>query len=530
MKVDKYKDVFLSEAKGYLKTMNESLLELEKKPQDMELLNEVFRASHTLKGMTATMNYSETAGLCHAMEDVLDAIKKKRIKPENCVDVLFECFDILELTLKELGKGREELATDDLVKKLENLMLDKPEIPEVELAVKPETMEKIQSIEVKVERLDLLMNLAEELLVSKMGLERIKESLENPELSAAVDALGRLVTEVQYNVMQSRMVPIGFVFNRFPRMVRDLAKQEKKEVNLQMRGSEMELDRAVIDQIGEPLVHLLRNAVDHGIEVPEERKQAGKLPQGTIKLTASRVRGFAIVEVEDDGRGLDWREIKNTAIKRGILSEGATREELADSLFSGVSTTQQTTAVSGRGLGLNIVKKKVESLGGTVKVESGLGEGTKFALELPLSLAIIKTLFVEVGGKTYAIPLGNIERLVTANKEDIKGMINYEAIVLNEEDIPITRLNALFGVPPLSLEKLSIVIVRKGEEKLGLVVDAFVGTQEIVVKPLNRLVRENRYFAGSAIIGSGEVVLILDVANLILSKKIYQGSVTNVRD
>lgn len=517
--IDKYKDVFLSEAKEYLETMNKYLLKLEKKPHDVKLANEIFRASHTLKSMATTMNYDRTARLCHAMEDILAAIQKKKIKAEKCVDILFECFDTLELILKEIGKGGEELATDGLVQKLNNLTLDKSEISDAELAVRPETIEKIQSIEVKVERLDRLMNLVEELLVSKMRLDKIQEGLGEPDLSAAVDSLGRLVADVQYNVMQSRMVPIGFVFNRFPRMIRDLAKQEKKQVDLQMEGSEMELDRSVIDELGEPLVHLLRNAVDHGIETPTERKRIGKSSQGNIKLTARRARSLAIITVEDDGAGLDWQKLKSVAIERGILWPGATREEVVNSLFSGVSTTKEATAVSGRGLGMSIVKEKVGSLGGAVKVESRPGEGTRFTLELPLTLAIIKTLFVGVAGRIYAIPVANIERLVAVNKEQIKGMFDYEAIVLEGEDIPLIRLSALFGAPSLSLEKQSIVVLGKGAEKVGLAVDALMSTQEIVTKPLDRLVRENKYFAGSAIIGSGEVVLVLDVASLVWSKE-----------
>ena len=203
-----------------------------------------------------------------------------------------------------------------------------------------------------------------------------------------------------------------------------------------------------------------------------------------------------------------------------ILKSEATKEEVIYSVFSGLSTTKEVTEISGRGFGLNIVKEKIESLGGSIQVESEIGKGTNFVIKIPLTLAIIKTLFVEVGGRTYAIPLANIESLVSVSKENIKGMLNYEAIVLNEENIPITRLNVLFGTPSLAFDRQPIVIVRKEEEKLGLAVDALMTTQQIVLKPLNRLIRENKYFAGSTITGSGEAVLILDIANLILSKRV----------
>ena len=515
----KYKDAFLSEAKEHVSSMEKFLLKLEKKPANAEFLSAIFRDAHTLKSMAATMEYEWMAKLCHAIEDVLDAIKTKKTKPEKCFDALLECFDNLGLSLKEIASDSEELDTEELVQKLQMLITQKEAATNsIDKSVPTEAV-KVKSVEVKVERLDVLMNLAEELLINRMRLDSVKEELGHPELSAAVDTLGRLVSDLQYNVMQSRLVPIGFVFSRFPRMVRDLAKQQKKEVSLETHGNDIEFDRAVIDEIGESLVHLLRNAVDHGIEPTEARKKAGKPAQGTIKITAERTKSFAIIEVRDDGRGLDLEDIKNTAIKNKVLSPEATTEELIQSIFFGVSTTKKVTAVSGRGFGLNIVKNKIESLGGSVKVQSKPGEGTTFIIEVPLTLAIIKALFIKAGGETYAVPLANIERLVTVERKDIKGMLNYEAIILNEQDIPVTRLDTLFDMPSLGLQKQPIVIVRKADEQLGLAVDAFSTTQEIVIKPLNKLVRENKYFSGSTIIGSGEVVLILDVSNLMLTKR-----------
>lgn len=519
----KYKDTYLSEGREHVEAMNAALLSLEKNPSKLNFVSDIFRAAHTLKSMSSAMNYNKTQDLCHALEDVLDALKQKKIKPDKCTDILFEGFDILESSLKNIKEGKEEVDAAGLIQKL-GLLVSQGQVSVSQTEeVKEETaVAKIESIEVKVQRLNLLMNLAEELLISKMRLDRIKEELRNPELSAAVDSMGRLVSEIQYNVMQSRLVPIGFVFNRFPRMTRDLAKEQKKEVDIQSEGGDIELDRSVIDEIGESLVHLIRNAVDHGIESPQERQRAGKPATATIKLNATQTKSFAIIKVSDDGAGLDVDDIRNTALKRGILSSQASREEVINSIFSGVSTTKQVTTVSGRGFGLNIVKNKIESIGGEIKVESELKKGTTFTIEISLTLAIIKSLFVRVGAKTYAIPLVNIERLVIVESKDIKGMVNNEAIVLNEEDILITRLDALFGEPSLNLVKQPIVIVWKGRERLGLAVDSLMATQEIVIKPLNKVVKENRYFSGSTIIGSGEVVLILDVANLILSKREYR--------
>lgn len=543
--LSKYKDTFLSEAKERIASMNKSLLEFEKQPAGMEFVNSIFREAHTLKGMAATMDYAHTARLCHAVEDVLDALRKKQLTPAKCIDILFESFDTLELSLKEIGKERGEPDTAVLVERLQALSTgaQKSAIEDQQSAIedRQSAIENIQSIEVKVERLNLLMNLAEELLINKMRLERIKEELQNPELTACVDALGRLVTDIQYNIMAARMVPIGFVFNRFPRMVRDIAKQQKKEIDLKMEGADIELDRGVIDEIGESLLHLIRNATDHGLETPDVRKKAGKPPQGTISLTAKRIKGFAVIEVSDDGRGLDIPQIKDRAVRSGLISETATEKEVVNSIFSGVSTTKRVTEVSGRGFGLNIVKEKIDSIGGSIEVESrsaaepvrngaSNGAGMTFTIEIPLTLAIIKALFVKAAGRPYAIPLVNVERLATISKEEIKGMLDFEAIVLNGEDIPIIRLDVLFKESreekvesrenrASSIETQPIVIINRGEEELGLAVDSFMSTQEIVIKPLNKLVKENRYFSGSTIIGTGEVVLILDVANLMLTKR-----------
>jgi len=519
----KYKNIFLSEGKEHISAMNHLLLKLEKEPQQLEWVSGIFREMHTLKSMAAAMKYDKTAGLCHAVEDILDAIRKKTLKAERCINTLFNCFDTLEMTMKELKADKGEVDTDFLVEELRDLSSGSESFAQKgkELFVRNNLLdiEKIASVEVRVEKLDLLMNLSEELLINRMRMDQIKEDLRHPDLTAAVDALTRLVGDIQFNVMQSRMVPVSFIFNRFPRMVRDLAKSQKKEVDLQIEGGDIELDRGVIDEIGESLVHLLKNAVDHGIESPDVRRKSGKPVQGTIRLAARRVKGLVVIEVYDDGAGLDFDEIKNMAIKRGVIAEGAAKEEIINAIFSGVSTTKQVTRVSGRGFGINIVKEKIESVGGSIRVESAPKEGAKFIMEIPLTLAIIKCLFVGVGSKVFAIPLMNIARLITVNAKDIKGLLNYEAIVLDEEDISLTRLDVLFKEPVTRHEKQPIVIIRKGNERLGLTVDSFTRTQEIVIKPLNRVVRENKYFAGSTIIGSGEVVLILDVSNLMLTKR-----------
>ncbi|MFH1798870.1 MAG: chemotaxis protein CheA, partial [Candidatus Omnitrophota bacterium] len=495
---------------------------------DINSINDIFRAAHTFKSSAAMMGYDKVSGLCHAMEDMLDGIKKNKIKLENCVDTLFKCFDTLELTMLEIAKDKEEIETTSLIDEVYKLTriksargaFTKENEPELSEDISAEfAVSKLTSLNVKTELLDTLMRLSEELLIGQMRIEKVRESVDIPELSAAVDSLGRVITDLQYNVMQSRMVPLVYVFERYPRMVRDIAKKEEKEVDLKMEGMDIELDRTIVDEIGECLVHLLRNAIDHGIETPAERKKKGKPAMGAIRLSARRDRDFSIIEVSDDGAGIDLSQIRNTAVNKGLVSEKASKEELIDVIFFGVSTTKQVSEVSGRGFGLNIVKKRIESLGGSVTVTTELKKGTTFTIEVPLSLAIIETLFVGVGGAIYAIPVVNIERLITVDKRSVLGMINNEAVILNNESIPVTRLDVLFNVPPLGLDKQPIVIVRRGQDRLGLAVDSLMETQEIVIKPLHALARKNKYLSGSTIIGSGDVVSILDVGNLMLTKR-----------
>jgi len=525
MDMEKYRKTFLSEAKRHVATVNKSLLELEKNPTETAMMDEMFRALHTLKGMSATMHYDNMEKLCHAMEDVLDGIKNEKIDlTGNTTDALFECFDFLDLSLKQISENKPEGNVATLVDGLKRITEgEEGEVKgEAGLATMPHTLEKIQAIEVDVETLDTLMNLTEELLISKLKLDQIKTEAGIDELTYVVDSLERVVEDTQYNIMQARMVPVGFIFNRFPRMIRDLAKQENKQVNLIMEGNEIKLDRALLDEIGEPLIHLLRNAVDHGIESPTERKEAGKKTEGTIRLTAKREKGYAIIEVEDDGRGLDLEKIKKSAVKQGLIfKEGGGKEQIMDLLFKGFSTTKKVTNVSGRGVGLNVVKNKVDNLGGEIKVESNPGKRSKFMIKLPLTLAIIKALFVGVGDQQYAVPISFIERLVSVKEKDVKGVLNYETIVLDEEDIPLIRLNNLFNIESNaeSSDNQPIVVVKKEEEKFGLGVDSLLDEQDIVVKPLNKAVRENKYFAGSTIIGSGQAILILDVANLVVIRK-----------
>lgn len=546
MDLSKYKDMFLSEAKDNLQLLNESLLKLEKNPADLKPVGEMFRAAHSLKGMAATMNYNKLAELCHVIEDVLDKVRNKdRELTSEIVEVFFECFDNLELSLRRISGGEDEADVAGSLSKLnrllsapsEKLLLEVPEGARLaeEPSSEPSSIEEIREIKVKVETLDTLAGLVEELLVNKMLLDQLCASGTFEDIPGALDALGRLFSDLQYNVMQARLVPVEQIFRRFPRMVRDLARREQKQVNLVIGGAEIELDRKIVDKLGEPLVHLLRNAVDHGIEAPKERKQCGKPATGTIRLVARREKDYAVIEVEDDGRGISEEKIKRVAVERKILSSkevaGLGYNEAMALLFdSRFSTAERVTEVSGRGVGLDVVRRTVESLGGTVHVTTQPGKGMNVALKFPLTLAIISALLAKVGDEVYAVPLSSVVRLVRVKVGDVKRALGREMVVLSEGNIPLLRLQEFFDFPHEREKGALMVLVNRGNEFLGLGVDELLSRQDIVVKPLDRLVRQTRVFSGFTILGDGKPALILDVNSLFDSLVEEQRYVANVHE
>jgi len=384
---------------------------------------------------------------------------------------------------------------------------------------KPKTS---QTIRVDTGRLDSLMNLVGELVINKGRLEQIGRSNQSPELSETLEQMDRITTDLQNVVMKVRMVPIDNVFSRFPRMVRDLARDLGKEIDLTIEGKETELDRTVIDEIGDPLVHLLRNSIDHGIEEPSVRIAAGKKEHGTVILSARHEGNNVVIEVEDDGKGLDPQKIKEKAIEKELLSPEEA-DELDDYsavrlvLMPGFSTAEKVTDVSGRGVGLDAVKNKIEALSGSIHIESTPGVGTKFKIQLPLTLAIIQALLVLLENETYAIPLSFIAETTSVMPDQINKIQDQEVMLLRGDVLPLIRLHQVLQVPPAGIpkeEEINIVIVRKGDKRVGLIVDTLIGQQEIVIKPLGRLLTNIPVIAGATILGNGQVSLIIDVASL----------------
>jgi two-component system chemotaxis sensor kinase CheA len=653
--MDEYKEMFAVESAEHLQSMNEALLSLEKDPGNKETINVMFRAAHTLKGMSATMGYVNIKELTHNMENLMDSVRKNEIMlNSSAIDTLFECLDILEkmvempeksgeldisslidkisllsknnpesvplktdqtvstenmvheaisndtpadvtesdnsnkksgtaniyeitvtlhescmlksarstVVMRNLSELGEIIETHPPVKDLEDEKFDHEfkvivstmedakkleegakkvsEISKVE--VKPylgskskvkidektgvtegskTSIKSVQSVRVSIERLDSLMNLVGELIINKIRLMQLASVHKLDDLEETLASLNRLTNDLQEEIMASRMVPIEQIFNRFPRMVRDLSKNEGKDIDLILEGGDIELDRTVLDEIGDPLVHILRNCVDHGIELPQFRKENGKNPKGTIKLTARREKNHVVIEAIDDGKGIDPQKMRETAVKKGLMTQEEA-EKISDteainlSFMPGFSTAEKITDISGRGVGMDVVRTKIGGMGGSLKLESFRGKGTTMRLKLPLTVAIIHSLMVKVGVDIFAIPIANVIRDLSIRKEEIKTIKGEEVVLIRGEVLPLVRLHKLFDIKSNGSQELLVVVVERAGSNVGLVVDQVIGQQEVIIKNLdNNILKGIKGFAGATILGDGNVALILDVGTLL---------------
>jgi len=535
---NQFKEIFVSEAKEHLSVMNSALLSLEKNPQDTSLLNEIFRVAHTLKGMSATMGFDKITELTHNMEDVLEKFRSgKLVASKETVNILFECFDILELLIEEVSTGENKgIEINYLLEKLKEIN-NSITTESTDAEIKCKTDEKkteegtadtkfikglpggTQTIRIKTEQLDKLMNLVGELVIAKARVDEISKKEQLAELSSALSQMSRITIDLQEDVLKTRMIPVSYIFNCYPRMVRDLAYRLNKEIEFVMSGTDIELDRVLLDQINEPLVHILRNAVDHGIELPEVRKSLGKPTTGVIKLTARREKGYAWIEVTDDGKGMDPEEIRQKALEKGIITpeQALSKEEIFMLIcHPAFSTAKEITDISGRGVGMDVVKNLVEAFNGKLEIRSEKGVGSTFILHLPLSLAIIQALLVRVANEIYAIPFTNVNEITRIEKEYVKTVAKREVLVLRDEVIPLINIGKYFEI----VDRTNIdsnnyaVIVETRNKKIGLIVDKVINQQEIVVKTLSEVVKNARFFSGATILGDGRVVLIIDITAL----------------
>ncbi len=672
--VNQYLDIFLDESREHLQTCNEKLLELEKNPTDLQLVNDIFRAAHTLKGMSATMGFDDMAQLTHHLENMFDAIRNEQmiVTPES-MDTMFEALDHLEAMVQSIAEGGDgkrdvteiskkldvtgshaetasavetaeasSAASDLDYNEFERTVLDEAreqgfkcyelnvtlsdacllkavrvymiferlneagevvktvpnaellesedfesefsisylskqpmeevkkivtaisEVEQVEIsevsafeevapaetkAEKPEQKNEevaapaakapandapkangnngaaaggTKTIRVNIDRLDSLMNLFEELVIDRGRLEQIAKELENNELTDTVERMSRISGDLQSIILNMRMVPVETVFNRFPRMIRQLTKELNKKIELIIEGAETELDRTVIDEIGDPLLHLLRNSLDHGIESPEERVKKGKPEKGTVLLKAYHSGNHVFIEVEDDGGGINRKKVLEKALERGVITEREAEtleDHQIDSLIfaAGFSTADTISDISGRGVGLDVVKNKLESLGGSVSINSTEGQGSLFSIQLPLTLSIISVLLVKLEEETFAIPISSIIETAVIKKSDILQTHDREVIDFRGFIVPVVYLKKQFNVPNANdlEEELHIIVVRKGDKLTAFVVDSFIGQQEVVLKSLGDYLPNVFAISGATILGDGQVALIVDCNALI---------------
>jgi two-component system chemotaxis sensor kinase CheA len=455
--------------------------------------------------------------------------------PDKIIKAATNVSEVKEVVADHIHLSDDEIASYTAIIKQDELLTAQPKKTEADQsslkagnattakqAAKPVAN---RSVRVDIDKLDVLMNLVSELIIAKNGLISIssdKDIMADNGFHEQIEYLERVTTNLHESVMKTRMVPIESVVNRFPRMIRDLSKKLEKEMELYMTGEETELDRTVIDEIGDPLMHLLRNAADHGLESNEQRQSAGKNSVGSIYLDAYQDGNNVVIEVRDDGAGINTERIKRKAIDKGTITEEQalrmTDKDIIDILFQpSFSTAEQITDVSGRGVGLDVVKTKIEALGGEIEAKTKLGEGSNFIIRLPLTLAIIQSLMVVIGEEKYALPLGSIQTIEDISVSEIKTIQGKEVINLRGTVVPMIRLGNLLNCkkPQSDQEELLVVIVKKGERLAGMVVDELIGQQEIVIKSIGKYIKSHKIISGATILGNGEVALILDVNSLV---------------
>jgi len=547
MDMSQYKDLFVSEVREHLQGMNEAIVALESAPEEREQIDYLFRMAHSIKGMAASMGYAEMAELAHKMEDLMDRVRKGAIGFVSAVaDLLLEGSDFLTTMLNDIdagGSGHQEIL--DLAQRLAGY-IPSPVVPapqpdhtstadpadrapssektapkslEQEIVrVKPDAP---QNVRVKTEVLDNLVNITGELITHKNRMISLSRDVKVAALSESISDLSRLVRELHDEVLKVRLMPFASVVDRLPRIVRDLAKKSGKEVNFVVSGKEIELDRGIVEELSDPLLHLLRNAVDHGLELPEERKKAGKKPTGTISIDVHREKDRVLITLRDDGKGMDPHRLVSAALEKGLLSPEAAaqlspQQALMLVCLPGFSTATEITDVSGRGVGMDAVRASVQAIGGNLAVESAPGKGSCFTLSLPLTISIIQILLVACAPLIVGLPVTKVLRTVDMRKETIRSRGKGKVFQLGDEEIPLVSLHRLLDLPfsPIKGESVPAVIVEMNERTVALVVDRFVGQQDVFVKPFGSPLNRMQGFLGGAILGDGQVIFIIDPASL----------------
>ncbi|MBN1362380.1 MAG: chemotaxis protein CheA [Sedimentisphaerales bacterium] len=543
---------FITEANEHIETVESGLLELENQPDNNELINKIFRGFHTIKGMAGFLNLTEIGSLAHSAENLLDLARKGQlVLAGDNTDVVFASVDMLKKmlaglsealeagrpipsqptlpqmleTLKAAAEGRtrpsptETAKVQETDKKLDALLEDKADTPK-QAASGAHAEEKIK---VSTTRLDNLINMTGELVIAQlMVAEEINTGrLAEHELARKVAHQGKIVRELQELSMSMRMVPVQGVFQKMSRLARDLSRKATKPVDFVTVGEETELDRTVVDKIADPLIHMVRNSIDHGIEPGEDRVKAGKSATGRVELRAFHQAGNIVIEIQDDGKGLDKDRILKKAVDTGVVEPGQelSEEDVFKLVFHpGLSTAEKVTSVSGRGVGMDVVKKNIESLRGKIEIRSTRGQGTTFTIRLPLTLAVIDGQIVCIGSNRYIIPINSIVRSLRPTRQQLSSVQNRGELILERgELLPLVRLYRLLGVPPATEDPTQalVVVVEEDGRKCCLLVDDLQAQQQVVIKSLGDALGRVKGVSGGAIMGDGKVSLILDIPGLV---------------
>lgn len=525
--------VFLQEAEEQLQVLDEDIIRLEKEADNTELVQAIFRAAHTLKGSSGMLGFQKMAEMTHAMEDALDRLRSGTLTVSaELVDELLQSVDALKILKENVTAGDEgDLDIAPLVASLRaSADSDEPRVSHPELEVTPQKAEPLQTMRIDVERMDVLMNTVRELVIdsarvgetSRVLQSRYRDDDSVRALGDTSSHIARVVDELNEEMMRVRMLSVGILFGRFPRLVRDLARAAGKSTDFIMEGEDTEIDRSVIEKIGDPLVHMLRNAVDHGVESPEAREAAGKPLSAAVKLSARHEQGHILITLQDDGRGIDPQAIKESAIKKGVVTaeaaERLSEAEAIDLIFEpGVSTAHETTQISGRGVGMDVVRRSITAVNGLIEVKTRAGVGTTVVLQLPLTLATFRGLIVESGTALYAIPLSYVQETARLEAGCIDKIIDREVVNLRGDIIPLLRLSSIRQPRSPNGHRNGnafMVVVGVGSRNMALAVDVLRGQQDIVVKSLGRYIGQTDGITGASILADGQIVLIVDVASL----------------
>jgi len=538
MDMSQYLELFLSESREHLQSLNDLVLVLEGSPSDQDAINSLFRAAHSLKGMAASMGYNPIAELAHKMEDLMFRVREGELPFESGIaGLLFEGADLLSLLLNDVAEGRPfEHDIGTLVQRLttytpstagaEPPLIPPPEPPEAGQAPQihhsQPNRESFQTVRVKTEILERLIDTTGELFTTKHRLQDISRDLSLPRLNDSLHDLTRLLRELHEMVMHVRLMPFSSIAERFPRLVRELAQKSGKEVSFVVEGRGIELDRGILEELADPLIHILRNAVDHGLETSSERKAAGKDAFGRLKLSACREKDHVVVAVEDDGRGMDPERLVSIAVQKGIVtaedgSRFSPRDAFMLTCLPGFSTAEKVTDISGRGVGMDAVRATIQSLGGTLAIESEKGDGSRITLTLPLTIAIINVFLLKVSSLTIAVPVTGVLRTVELKREQVLLRGTQVAFLLDDEDIPLVSLKRMLGLPlsPSAHEFLPVIVTEVKGRRIGVAVDRVMGQREVHVKPMGRPLSRLRGLAGAAILGDGEAIFLLDLATML---------------